>query len=73
MCPEADEPRTYRQKSFPRRLLVISGGSLMHMIIAIGLLFVVYVGQGERTVVPEVYVGAAQVGLPAEQAGLARR
>ncbi|MGB3734745.1 MAG: RIP metalloprotease [Ilumatobacter sp.] len=68
--PEADEPRTYRQKSFPRRLLVISGGSLMHMIIAIGLLFIVYVGQGERTVVPEVYVGAAQVGLPAEQAGL---
>ena len=32
---EADEPRTYRQKSFPRRLLVISGGSLMHMIIAV--------------------------------------
>lgn len=68
--PEADEPRTYRQKSFPRRLLVISGGSLMHMIIAIGLLFVVYVGQGERTVAPEVYIGAAAEGLPAEQAGL---
>lgn len=68
--PEADEPRTYRQKSFPRRLLVISGGSIMHMIIAIGLLFVVYVGQGERTIVPEVYISNAVEGLPAEQAGL---
>jgi membrane-associated protease RseP (regulator of RpoE activity) len=68
--PEEDEPRTYRQKSFPRRLLVISGGSLMHMIIAITLLFIVYVGQGERTVVPEVYIGAAAEGLPAEQAGI---
>ncbi len=68
--PEADEPRTYRQKSFPRRLLVISGGSLMHMIIAIGLLFVVYVGQGERTIAPEVVISNAEPGLPAEQAGL---
>ncbi len=69
VAPE-DEARTYRQKSFPRRLLVISGGSIMHMIIAIVLLFVVYVGQGERTVVPEVYVRVAVEGLPAEQAGL---
>ena len=70
--PEADEPRTYRQKSFPRRLLVISGGSLMHMIIAITLLFIVYVGMGERTdqVRPEVVIGLAVEGLPAEQDGL---
>ena len=68
--PEADEPRTYRQKSFPRRLLVISGGSLMHMLIAIVLLFIVYVGQGERTIVPEVLIGVAAEGLPAEQAGV---
>ena len=33
-----DEPRTYRSKSFPRRLLVITAGSLMHAIIAL-LLF----------------------------------
>jgi membrane-associated protease RseP (regulator of RpoE activity) len=67
-----DEARTYRQKSFPRRLLVISAGSIMHMIIAITLLFVVYVGQGERTdeLVPEVYVAQAVEGLPAEQAGI---
>lgn len=68
--PEEDESRTYRQKSFPRRLLVISGGSLMHMIIAIGLLFVVYVGQGERTTAPELVIAAAPEGLPAEQAGI---
>ncbi|MEP4653196.1 MAG: site-2 protease family protein, partial [Ilumatobacter sp.] len=68
--PEADEERTYRQKSFPRRLLVISGGSLMHMIIAICLLFVVYVGQGERSIAPEVFISNAEQGLPAEQAGL---
>ncbi|WP_420453217.1 M50 family metallopeptidase [Ilumatobacter sp.] len=65
-----DEDRTYRQKSFPRRLLVISAGSIMHMIIAVVLLFVVYVGQGERTIVPEVVVGEAIPGLPAEQAGV---
>jgi membrane-associated protease RseP (regulator of RpoE activity) len=71
VAPE-DEGRTYRQKSFPRRLLVISAGSIMHMIIAVVLLFVVYVGQGERTdeLVPEVVVAEAVEGLPAEQAGI---
>jgi membrane-associated protease RseP (regulator of RpoE activity) len=71
VAPE-DEGRTYRQKSFPRRLLVISAGSIMHMIIAITLLFIVYVGQGERTddLVPEVVVAEAVAGLPAEQAGI---
>jgi membrane-associated protease RseP (regulator of RpoE activity) len=28
----ADEPRTYRQQSFPKRLLVVSAGSIMHFI-----------------------------------------
>jgi hypothetical protein len=31
---EADESRAYRSKSYPRRLLVITAGSLMHMLIA---------------------------------------
>jgi membrane-associated protease RseP (regulator of RpoE activity) len=67
-----DEGRTYRQKSFPRRLLVISAGSLMHMIIAFVLLFVSYLGQGERTdrVLPELFVGAAVPGYPAADAGI---
>ena len=40
--PPADEARTYRQKSYPRRMLVITAGSLMHLLIAIVLLFTVY-------------------------------
>jgi membrane-associated protease RseP (regulator of RpoE activity) len=46
VAPE-DEDRTYRSKSFPKRLLVISAGSLMHMVLAIVLLFTVYVADGE--------------------------
>ena len=46
------KPRTYRQQSYPRRLLVITAGSIMHMLIAIVLLFTVYVdrrrGQVDR-------------------------
>jgi membrane-associated protease RseP (regulator of RpoE activity) len=44
--PEEDEPVTYRQQSFPKRLLVISAGSLMHMLIAIVLITTVYAGFG---------------------------
>ena len=36
----ADEPRTYRQKTFPKRLLVVSAGSLMHFAQAFVLLVV---------------------------------
>ncbi len=43
----ADEQRTYMSKSYPKRLLVISAGSIMHMLIAIVLLFTVYVADGE--------------------------
>jgi membrane-associated protease RseP (regulator of RpoE activity) len=38
----ADEPRTFRQQSFPKRLLVMSGGSLMHFAQALVLFFVVF-------------------------------
>jgi membrane-associated protease RseP (regulator of RpoE activity) len=34
----ADEPRTYRQQSFPKRLLVVSAGSIMHFVQAFVLL-----------------------------------
>jgi membrane-associated protease RseP (regulator of RpoE activity) len=43
----ADEQRTYMSKSYPKRLLVISAGSIMHMLIAIVLLFTVYATDGE--------------------------
>ena len=47
-APE-DEPRAYRNKSYPRRMLTICAGSIMHMIIAIALVFTVYstVGRGQ--------------------------
>jgi membrane-associated protease RseP (regulator of RpoE activity) len=68
----ADEARTYRQATFPRRLLVISAGSIMHILIAIVLLFGVYATQGEITNQdqPRVIVGAASPGLPAAEAGI---
>jgi membrane-associated protease RseP (regulator of RpoE activity) len=68
----ADEGRSYRQQSFPKRLLVISAGSIMHMLIAIALLFTVYATQGEITDrdEPRVVVGAAAAELPAAQAGI---
>ena len=76
VSPE-DEPRTYRQQSFPRRLLVVSAGSLMHlaqaMVIAIVLL--VFVGTPGGTIVPQVdpeewVVGEVVPGSAADAAGL---
>jgi membrane-associated protease RseP (regulator of RpoE activity) len=70
-----DEERTYRSKTYPRRLLVISAGSIMHMLIAIALLFIVYVADGETVIRDgaEVSVGTAatpSVTGAALQAGL---
>jgi len=67
-----DEARSYRQQSFPKRLLVISAGSIMHILIAIVLLFAVYATQGEITAQdePRVIVGAAAQELPAWGAGV---
>ena len=59
--PAADEPRTYRSKSYPRRLLVISAGSIMHIVQAVLLLFVVYVADGEMVERP-----GAEVAVPTE-------
>lgn len=42
-----DEPRTYRQKSYPRRLLVATAGSLTHFISAIILMIGVLAGFGD--------------------------
>jgi membrane-associated protease RseP (regulator of RpoE activity) len=65
-----DEARSYRQKSFPRRLLVISAGSLMHMLIAVTLLFGVYAVAGEETVRDGVEVQTLIDGGAAQSAGL---
>jgi membrane-associated protease RseP (regulator of RpoE activity) len=65
-----DEARAYRQKSFPRRLLVISAGSLMHMLIAVTLLFGVYAIAGEDTVRDGVEIQTLVDGGAAQSAGV---
>ena len=68
--PPEDESRTYRSKSYPRRMLVISAGSLMHMLIAIVLLFTVYAIDGETKPTDGVQVQQVLVASPAAAAGL---
>jgi membrane-associated protease RseP (regulator of RpoE activity) len=41
-CPVEDEPRTFRQQSYPKRLLTVSAGSLMHLLQAFVLFVVVF-------------------------------
>ncbi|HEX7222312.1 MAG TPA: site-2 protease family protein [Candidatus Limnocylindrales bacterium] len=66
----ADEHRAYRTKSYPRRMLVICAGSIMHMIIAVALLFGVYATKG--TLEPSGTVAISEVveGGPAAEAGV---
>ncbi len=66
----ADEDRTYRSKSFPRRMLVISAGSIMHMLLAIVLLFTVYVVDGETVQVDGAEISVVESTGPAAVAGL---
>ncbi len=40
--PPEDEHRTYRQQSYPKRLLVVSAGSIMHLLQAFVLFVVVF-------------------------------
>ena len=48
VAPE-DEPRAYRQQSFPRRLLVVLAGPATHFVMAWVILFVLLVGFGLPT------------------------
>jgi membrane-associated protease RseP (regulator of RpoE activity) len=68
----ADEPRTYRQQSFPRRLSVALAGSTMHYIIAFVLLFALVVGVGvPSTTLTVGEISKLEKGLsPAQRAGL---
>ncbi len=65
-----DEDRTYRSKSYPKRMLVISAGSMMHMLIAIVLLFVVYVADGEVVERDGAEIGVVEASGPAAVAGV---
>ena len=57
-------------KSYPRRMLVITAGSVMHMLIAIMLLFAVYAIDGEVKPTDGVQVHQVLVASPAANAGL---
>jgi membrane-associated protease RseP (regulator of RpoE activity) len=66
-----DEQRAYRNKSFPRQLLVITAGSLMHMIIALALFIGVYGLAGRYDDTGKVaVVRAPEAGSPAALAGI---
>ena len=66
-----DEPRAYRSKSFPRRLLVITAGSLMHMVIAFALFVGVYATAGKEQSTGVATVRDLVVDGPAQRAGIA--
>jgi membrane-associated protease RseP (regulator of RpoE activity) len=74
--PVADEPKTYRASSYPRRMWVITAGSVMHMIIAICLITGVYSvwgdykEQGFVELVDVVRPGPESGPTPAWDAGL---
>ncbi len=65
-----DEPRAYRNQSYPKRMLVICAGSMMHMIIAITLLFGLYATKGVLEQTGRVQVGTVNAGDPASEAGI---
>ncbi len=71
----ADEPRTYRQQPYWRRLSVAVAGSAMHFILAFLLLVVVFAGVGVVDYdKPQLEVGSisslSKGPSPAEEAGL---
>jgi membrane-associated protease RseP (regulator of RpoE activity) len=66
----SDEPRAYRNKSYPRRMLVITAGSVMHILIAIALIFGVYAVNGRRVATDRVGIGTVVKGYPASVAGV---
>ena len=79
VTPE-DEARTYRQQSYPKRLLVATAGSLMHFLQAIVLFFIAFSilgvdgggSLGERLGAPSppVIVGSVSEGSGAAAAGV---
>ena len=70
VAPE-DEPRAYRNKSYPRRMLVITAGSIMHILIAIALIFARLRRQRPARRRPAGSASAASsAGYPADSAGL---
>ena len=69
VAPE-DEARAYRNKSYPRRMLVITAGSVMHILIAIALIAAVYSVNGRRVETDRVGIATVSAGYPAARAGV---
>ena len=70
-CDPADEPRAYRVQSYPKRMLVITAGSLMHGVIALVLFFGVYATSGRYTETGDVLVTSPPAAnSPAQQSGV---
>ncbi|HAP77501.1 MAG TPA: hypothetical protein DCR14_15650 [Acidimicrobiaceae bacterium] len=67
--PENDEAVTYRQASYPRRMWVITAGSVMHMIIAVILITLIYSAWGRVEETGEVTLARIVPESPADQAG----
>ena len=71
-----DEHRAYRVKSYPRRLLVVCAGSLMHLVMALVAYVVLHAALGapsldeNRWQVAEVMSQRDGVALPAASAGI---
>lgn len=61
----ADEEQTYRSKSYPKRMLVITAGSLMHFLLALVLLSAVFTTRGEAVVLPGAEVMSVGEEMPA--------
>jgi membrane-associated protease RseP (regulator of RpoE activity) len=67
----ADEPRTYRQQPYWRRISVAVAGSAMHFLMALALIYVVLVGFGIPQPDSDNWtVGALTERSPAEEVGL---
>jgi len=70
-CDPADELHTYRAQSYPKRLLVITAGSLMHMVIALVLFVSVYSFSGRYAETGSVRILAVPAtDSPASRAGV---
>ncbi len=70
-CDPADESRAYRAQSYPKRMLVITAGSLMHGVIALVLFVGVYATAGRYSETGDVRVTAPPAAnSPAQQSGV---
>lgn len=64
---DAEDPRAFNKKSVPQRMLVVSAGVIMNIILA-AILFMVLFLYGFRA--PAPVVGQVLAGSPAQQAGI---